>query len=338
MRKTFTGLAALTLSAALVTSMAGCADSGSGESSDGEVVVGYSGYTLANPYFAGLVKGLEEGAEDHGYRLITTNSNGDNDAQVSDIQNLISQGADYIIICPGDGKAIASAVKQADEANIPVIAIADTIDSDLVTTTLSPDHVEIGELGAQAMVDFLIEKYGEPRGRVVNIQGAAGVPATNYREEGFQNIVSKYPDIEVVASQDGGFDTDKTFQVLSNILQANSDIDAVFTANDSSAQGATKAIEAAGLFHLVGEEGHIFVNGNDAPPPTIADIRAGRQYISISQQPIAMAKAALDQIALLEKGESVPELITWPVMPITKASIDSPEVLEYGIWADEIDQ
>lgn len=322
----------------LASTLGGCAsgETAAGGGGDDEIVVGYSGYTLANPYFAGLVTGLEEGAEEHGYKLITTNSNGDNNTQVSDVQNLISQGADYIIICPGDGKAIVPAVKQAADAGIPVISIADSIDSDLVTTTITPDHVEIGAKGAEAMVEFLIAKYGKPEGKVVDIQGAAGVPATNYREEGLQNVLKDYPDIEIVATQDGGFDTDKTYQVLSTVLQAHPDIDAVFTANDASAQGATKAIEAAGLFKPVDEEGHIFVNGNDAPPATIADIRAGRQDVSVSQQPIAMAKSAMDQIEKLAAGEDLPPLITWPVQVITLQNIDSDEVKKYGIWADEI--
>jgi len=329
--------ALLLLPVTVMLALAGCASAeGGGGGDDDQIVVGYSGYTLTNPFFAGLVKGLEDGADAHGYTLITTNSNGDNNAQVTDVQNLISQGADYIIICPGDGKAIVPAVNQAVDAGIPVLAIADTIDSDRLATTITPDHVEIGTLGAQALVDFLTDKYGEPRGKIVNMQGAVGVPATNYREEGFQGVISKYPDIEVVATADGGFDTDKTFQALSSILQAHPDIDAVFTANDGEAQGATKAIEAAGLFHKVGEEGHIFVNGNDAPPPTIADIRAGRQDVSVSQQPIKMAMAAMDNIALLASGEEVPKLITWPVQVISLENIDSPEVLEYGIWADEV--
>jgi len=336
MRKRSLAIAAISASMLLAATMSGCAAGGGSKGGSDEIVVGYSGYTLANPFFAGLVKGLETGAGDHGYKLITTNSNGDNNAQVSDVQNLISQGADYIIICPGDGKAIVPAVKQAADAGIPVISIADSIDSDLVTTTITPDHVEIGQLGAEEMVKFLEAKYGKAEGKIVDIQGAAGVPATNYREEGLQKVLSENPGIEVVATQDGGFDTDKTFQVLSTVLQAHPDIDAVFAANDASAQGATKAIEAAGLFAPVGDPAHIFVNGNDAPPATIADIRAGRQDVSVSQQPIAMAESALDQIAKLADGEKLPALITWPVQVITKANIDSPEVKKYGIWADEV--
>jgi ABC-type sugar transport system substrate-binding protein len=329
----------LAVAGTILLTSAGCADteaSPGGKSAEKTVTIGYSGYTLANPYFAGLVKGLENGAAKHGYKLITTNSNGDNNVQTSDIENLIGQGADYILICPSDSTAIGPAVAAAKAAGIPVLALADMITSDDVTTTISPNHVTIGELGAKELVKFLEKKNGEAKGNIVNIQGIAGSAATNYRQEGFDKVMSQYPNIKVVATQDGGFDTDKAFQVMSNILQANKDIDAVFTANDSEAQGVTKAIEAAGLFKPVGEPGHIFVNGSDGPAPAIADVRAGRQDVSVSQQPIKMSEAAIDYIAELVAGGPSKKLIDWPAQVITKENIDSAEVKEYGIWADEL--
>lgn len=340
--RTFRRRAAVALSMAfgLALAASGCASAeqgGAAGGSDDEVIVGYSGYTLTNPYFAGLIQGLEEGAAEHGYTLLQTNSNGDNDVQSSDIQNLVTQGADYIVVSPADASAIVPAVEAAAEAGATVIAISDIIDSDAITFTVAMDHVTIGEQSAQGIVDFLTEKYGEPRGKVVEMQGIAGSAAGADRTTGFDNIISQYPDIEVVARADGGFDTDKTFQAMSTILQANPDIDAVMNANDSEAQGTTKAIEAAGLFAPVGDPAHIFVTGNDAPAPAIADIRAKRQDMTVASNPIQLAKLVMDNIAELQAGKKVTGFIEWPGMIITPANIDSEEVRAYGIWADEVD-
>jgi ABC-type sugar transport system substrate-binding protein len=332
LRTTLAGVAALAL-AATVTA---CADTSSGGSDGDQVIVGYSGYTLANPYFAGLIQGLENGAEEHGFQLLQTNSNGDNDVQSSDIQNLVTKGATYIVVSPADAQAIVPAVNAAKQSGATVIAISDTIDSPDVQFTVAMDHVKIGEQSAQGVVDFLTAKNGKPEGRVVDIQGIAGSSAAIDREKGFQNIVSQYPGIEVVATQDGGFDTDTTFRVMSNVLQAHPDVEAVFTSNDSEAQGATKAIEAAGLLRQVGEAGHIFVTGNDAPAPAIADIRAGRQDMTVASNPIRLSELVMDKIAELETGTDVSGFIEWPGQVITKDNIDSGEVKEYGIWADEV--
>lgn len=332
-------LGALAATAGIALALTGCASAEQGGGDTGgsdEVVVGFSGYTLTNPYFAGLIKGLENGAEEHGFRLIQTNSNGDNNVQASDIQNLVNQGADYIVVSPADASAIVPAIEQATEAGATVVAISDTIESDAIQFTVAMDHVNIGKQSAQGIVDFLTEKYGEPKGKVVEMQGIAGSAAGADRTKGFDEIVGQYPGIEVVARADGGFDTDKTFQALSTILQAHPDVDAIMNANDSMAQGSTKAIEAAGLFVPVGEEGHIFVTGNDAPAPAVADIRANRQDMSVASHPIRLAELVMTNIAALEKGEDVSGFIEWPGMVFTPANIDSAEVLEYGIWADEI--
>jgi ABC-type sugar transport system substrate-binding protein len=323
------------LALAMAGSVAACASSDTG-SDGGQIIVGYSGYTLANPYFAGLIKGLENGADAHGYELLQTNSNGDNDVQSSDIQNLVTKGADYIVVSPADAQAIVPAVNAAKAAGATVIAISDTIDSPDVQFTVAMNHVTIGEQSAQGIVDFLTATNGKPEGRIVDMQGIAGSSAAIDREQGFQNVISQYPGIEVVATQDGGFDTDTTFRAMSSILQAHPDVEAVFTANDSEAQGATKAIEAAGLLKPVGEPGHIFVTGNDAPAPAIADIRAGRQDMTVASNPIKLSEQVMDKIAELESGKDVSGFIEWPGMVITRDNIDSAEVKEYGIWADEV--
>ena len=237
---------------------------------------------------------------------------------------------------PADASAIVPAVEQAKADGAVVIGISDTIDSDDLQFTVAMDHVTIGEQSAQGIVDFLTEKYGEPQGKVVEMQGIAGSAAGADRTTGFHNVIDKYPNIEVVAEADGGFDTDKTFQAMSTILQAHPDIDAVMNANDSEAQGSTKAIEAAGLFAPVGDPKHIFVTGNDAPAPAIADIRANRQDMTVASNPIKLSELVMDKIAELEAGKDVQGFIEWPGQIITPANIDSDEVKEYGIWADEV--
>lgn len=334
-RKALTGLLLVTVASAL----AACSNAGvtaASGSEGGKTIVGYSGYTVSNPYFAGLIKGLENGAAKHNFTLLQTNSNGDNNAQSSDIQNLVTKGAKYVVVSPADAQAIVPAVRAAKAAGATVIAISDTIASPDVQFTVAMDHVKIGEQSAQGVVDFLTAKHGKPEGRIVNIQGIAGSSAAIDRDKGFHNVVSKYPGIRVVATQDGGFDTDTTFKVMSNVLQAHPDVEAVFTSNDSEAQGATKAIEAAGLFRKVGDPGHIFVTGNDAPAPAIADLRAGRQDMTVASNPVKLSELVMAKIADLESGKDVSGFIEWPGLVFTPANLDSAEVKKYGIWADEV--
>lgn len=339
MAKKFTR-AALTLAAigAMVT-VSACSsgtETGGGGDGDASITIGYSGYTVSNPFFAGILEGLERGAEETGITLISTNANGDPNQQVTDVENLITQGVDYIAINPADGKAIIPAVKAADAAGIPVIALADSIGTD-VTFTISQNHVDAGAMAAQEIVDFLTEKNGAATGKVVNIQGLAGSPAATDRNTGFLDTIGAYPDVEVVATADGGWDTAISNQVMTDILQAQPEIDAVFAANGAEAVGVSRAIDSAGRFKPVGDDGHIFVIGIDGPKPAIENIRAGIQDAEVSQQPITMSEEAVRLIVKLSKGESVEKNVEWPSMLLMKDNLDSPEVKEFGIWADEID-
>lgn len=317
---------------ALLTSVSAC-DSNSGDASD--ITVGYSGYTVSNPFFAGILKGLENGADETGINLVTTNADGDPNQQVTDVQNLVTQGVDYIAINPADGKAIGPAVKAAEQADIPVIALADTIDAD-VTFTISQDHVKAGNLAASEIVNFLEDKNGKPEGKVVNIQGLSGSPAANGREEGFQQVMKDNPDIDVVATADGKWDTAESETVMSTILRGNKDIEAVFAANGAEAVGVSSAIDNAGLFEPVGQDGHIFVIGIDAPKPAVNNIRKGIQDAEVSQQPISMAEEMMRLVVKMDNGEKIDKFVEWPSQLLTKDNLDSKEVKEYGIWSDEV--
>jgi ribose transport system substrate-binding protein len=336
-RKAAVVLAALALGTA---GLSACAQDSSpaaqaAAADDGKITVGYSGYTVSNPFFAGLVKGLENGAKTHGYELITTNANGDPNQQISDVQNLLNRGVDYLAINPADGKAIAGAVEEAKKRGIPVFALADTIDAP-VDVTLSQDHVKAGKLAVDEIATFLEKKNGSVTGKIVDIMGMAGSPAANGREKGFKEAVAEHTGIDVVATQDGGWDTAKANAIMTDILQANPEVDAVFCANDAEAVGVTAAIQAAGRWKPIGDKGHIYVIGIDGPKPAIEDIRKGLQDASISQQPVKMSEKMIDLVADMAAGKSVEKNVEWPSQLITKDNIDSAEVKSYGVWADAL--
>ncbi|WP_326836406.1 sugar ABC transporter substrate-binding protein [Amycolatopsis rhabdoformis] len=323
-----TVVSALAVSAGLVA----CGESSGGASG---VTIGYSTYTLSNPFFAGMQKGLQTGTRKHGYKLVTTNSNGDAAQQVTDIQNMISRGVNYVLLSPADGKAITPAVAAADSAKVPVISIADSVVPP-ITATITIDDVKAGSDAVDRIAADLTARKGSATGTIVDIQGILGTPSAARRELGFRQQLAHYPGLRVAAAQDGGYDTAKSNSLMVDILQANPQIDAVFAANDAEAVGVSAAIKAQGRFKPVGDPGHIIVIGVDGSKPAIADVRAGVQDASISQNPIKMMEKAVDTVADLEAHKSVQKQIDWPSAIITLDSIDSPEVKNYGIWSDEV--
>lgn len=310
----------------------GCSSDGG---SDSGVTIGYSTYTLSNPFFAGMLKGFEDGAREHGYELVTANANGDPAQQVTDIQNLISRGVDYVLLTPADGKAIAPAIAAADAAGIPVISVPDRVESP-IAVTIAMDEIDTGTKAGEYIVDAVTKKNGEPAGKIVQIEGITGIPSAMARKEGFRAVISQHPGLEIVASQDGGYDTDQSFKVMVDILQANPKIDAIFATNDAEAIGVTAALRSQGRFFPVGHPEHIVLLGADGSKPAIEDIRANVQDATLSLNPIKSADRAVEVVSRLEAGEEVEKEIIWPTQLIDTQNIDSPEVAEYGIWADEL--
>ncbi|QYD70365.1 sugar ABC transporter substrate-binding protein [Paraburkholderia edwinii] len=311
--------------------------SGGGENG-GKAKIGFSVSTLNNAFFVGLKLGVEKGAKAEGFELVQTNANGDAQQQVNDAINLLSQGVTALVLNPIDSKAIIPAVQKANQMGVPVFTLDRGSDGGKVTSFVASDNVALGQTGAKWIADQLKARYGSPKGNVVDLIGLVGTTAATDREKGFSEEIAKYPDIKVVARQEGGFDQEKSLNAMTNILQKFPQIDAVFGANDDNTVGAEKAIDNAGRYKPLGDKEHIMVIGADGTAQALSAIRAGKQDATISQNPIQMAAKSLSFISDYMAKKEVPANYAWPTLLIDKANIDSDEVKKYGLWSLEVSQ
>ncbi|HEY1999705.1 sugar ABC transporter substrate-binding protein [Paraburkholderia sp.] len=304
----------------------------------GKVKVGFSIATLNNAFFVGLKAGVEKGAKDQGFDLVQTNANGDAQQQVNDAINLLSQGVTALVLNPIDSKAIIPAVEKANSMNIPVFMLDRGSDGGKVTSFVASDNVALGKTAADWIAQQLKTRYGSEKGNVVDLIGLVGTTAATDREKGFSDEIAKYPDIKVVARQEGAFDQEKSLNAMTNILQKYPQIDAVFGANDDNTVGAEKAIDNAGRYKPLGDKEHIMVIGADGTAQALSAIRAGKQDATISQNPIEMAAKALDFIKDYNDKKDVPANYAWPTLLIDKSNIDSDETKKYGLWSEQVSQ
>jgi ribose transport system substrate-binding protein len=304
----------------------------------GKTKIGFSVSTLNNAFFVGLKLGVEKGSKEQGFELVQTNANGDAQQQVNDANNLLSQGITALVLNPIDSKAIIPAVEKANQMGIPVFTLDRGSDGGKVTSFVASDNVALGATGAKWIADQLKARYGSPKGNVVDLIGLVGTTAATDREKGFSDEIAKYPDIKVVARQEGAFDQEKSLNAMTNILQKFPQIDAVFGANDDNTVGAEKAIDNAGRYKPLGDKEHIMVIGADGTAQALSAIRAGKQDATISQNPIQMAAKALSFIADSNVKKEVPANYAWPTLLIDKSNIDSDEVKKYGLWSLEVSQ
>ncbi|MCD8098637.1 MAG: sugar ABC transporter substrate-binding protein, partial [Lachnospiraceae bacterium] len=207
-----------------------------------EIKIAYVAHDISTPNNQAWLEGIERECEY--YDNITVQSfNGDSSAeeQVKIMSEVINQEYDAIIIQCSDGSALADSVTQAEEAGIPVITL--NLDADCVHSAL----VQALDYDAGRLIADEIAAATNEEGKVVIIQGIAGVSRTDNLEQGFRDTLeSKYPNMEIIASQAANFEKEQATTVMNSFLSQFDEIDGVFAINDAMAEGASLAVQAAG--------------------------------------------------------------------------------------------
>ncbi|MDM5209998.1 ribose ABC transporter substrate-binding protein RbsB [Peribacillus sp. NJ4] len=268
-----------------------------------DVKVGVSISTLNNPFFVSLKDGIEKEAKEKGMKVTVVDAQDDTAKQISGIEDLILQEVDVLLVNPTDSAAITSAVKDANDAGIPVITIDRSSDEGDIETFIASDNVAGGEMAAE----YLVKELGE-KAKVVELEGVSGASATRERGKGFHNIADKQ--LDVLTSQTAEFDRTKGLNVMENILQGNNDIQAVFAHNDEMALGAIEAIKAAGK--------DIIVVGFDGNDDALKAVENGELKATIAQQPALIGEEAVNAAEKILKGDKVDDTISVPLKLVTK--------------------
>ena len=264
--------------------------SGGGSGDDG-VVIGVSVSTLNNPFFVTLKDGIEAAAEEKGYEVKVVDAQDDSAKQVNDIADLMQQSIDYLVVNPTDSAAISSSVESANGSDIPVITLDRSVESGEVAAFIASDNVTGGEMGAE----FIVDQLGEGA-KVAELEGVPGASATRERGEGFTNVAED--SLDVVTSQTANFNRSEGLNVTQNILQANPDIEAIFSHNDEMALGA---VEAA--------PDDVLVVGFDGSEDALNSVKNGGLDATVAQQPDLMGETAVETVEKLIAGEAVEEEI-----------------------------
>ena len=276
-----------------------------------DLKIGLSVSTQNNPFFVSLKEGAQQKAKEIGANLIVADAQNNASNQMSSVENLIVRQVDVLIINPVDSDAVVSAIKAANNANIPVITVDRGANGGKVATHIASDNVIGGETAGKRIAELLNDS-----GKVVELQGIPGTSAARARGKGFHNIVDEKENIEVVASQPAGFDRSKGMTVMENILQAHPDIDAVFAHNDSMALGAVKAIKAADKLD------QIEVVGFDAIDDALTAIANGEMDSTIAQKPSLMGEMAVENAKKIYDGQDLEDNIAVPLELKTKENIE----------------
>jgi ribose transport system substrate-binding protein len=163
---------------------------GSGQT--GNFVIGVSNTLAGNGWREQMICSVKAQALASGKvsKVIAISKNGGPTEQIQDLQNLISQGANAIIVNPSDREKLNPVIQQATQKKIVVVAVDQAV-SEPTAYVATNDQVAYGREGAQ----WLADKLGG-KGNVLYMRGIDGVPADSDRDKGFKEVMAKYPNIK----------------------------------------------------------------------------------------------------------------------------------------------
>ena len=299
------------------------------EGSSGPVNIAFSAPAADHGWLKAISDNAREVAEQHEDVEMSINDSATSSAEQADaIQTLLSRRPDVLVVLPFEGDALTPVALRATQQGIPVVNIdREFSEPGAARTFIGGDNYGIGYQAGNFFADQL-----RCRGNVVEIQGLAGISVTEQRSQGFRDALQRrcQDGVRIVASQPADFLPDRGLAVMENIMQAERDIDAVYTHDDDMAEGVVAAIENAG------RQDEMFLTGAGGSSAAMERIADGGLYRATFLYNPVMSGSAVNLARLIARGEGldaliepeVPSRIQVPATTVTSENVE--EFREYG--------
>ncbi len=244
--------------------------------------------------------------EANGDSYISSDAQSSAAKQLTDVEALISQGADALIILAQDSSAIGPAVEQAVAEGIPVVGY-DRLIENADAFYITFDNVEVGRMQARAVLEAM------PEGKYAFIKGSSSDPNADFLFGGQMEVLKEAMDAgritNVGEAYTDGWKPENAQRNMEQILTANdNEVDAVVASNDGTAGGVVAALAAQGL------DGSVPVSGQDGDHAALNRVARGTQTVSVWKDARELGKGAATIATMLADGSTpadVPGVEQW---------------------------
>ena len=234
--------------------------------------------------------------------------------QLSQVENMISEGADVLVISAIEGSSLGEALQMAKENEIPVIAYDRLLmDSDGVSYYATFDNYMVGTVQGTYIAEALdLENADGP----FNLEITAGDPGDNnaryfyqgaidvlnpYIEAGKLVIPSGQKEFEDVATPTWATETaqNRAENILSSNYADGTNVDVWLCSNDSTALGVENALAAnySGTYPVI--------TGQDCDIQNTKNMIAGKQAMSVFKDTRTLASQVVKMCSQILNGEEV---------------------------------
>ena len=258
---------------------------------------------------------MKEQLEAAGYTVDLEYASNDISTQVSQVENMISNGCELLVIASIDGESLGTPLQQAKDAGIPVIAYDRLLmNSDAVSYYATFDNYMVGTKQGEYIVEALdLENAAGP----FNMEIFTGDPGDNnarYFYGGAMDILQPYIDEGKLVVKSGSVDfadvatanwSTETAQgrmeaIISSYYADGTPIDVVLCSNDSTALGVENALEN----NYTGE--WPVITGQDCDMANVKNMIAGKQSMSIFKDTRTLATQVVKMVDAIMQGKEAP--------------------------------
>ncbi|MDR1482421.1 MAG: sugar-binding protein [Synergistaceae bacterium] len=242
---------------------------------------------------------------------------GDNEVpvQVSQLENMISGGCKVLVVSAIDGSSLTTVLNDAKAQGIKVIAYDRLImNTDAISYYATFDNFKVGTLQGEFIRDRLKLDSTEGPYNIELFTGDPGDNNINFFFGGAMSILKPYIDsgklvvkssqVEQAQCATPSWSTERAQARMENLITSNSygpsgvKLDAVYSSNDSVANGITNALVGAGYT----KDNFPVLTGQDCDVTAMKNILAGTQSMSIFKDTRTLAERVVEMVDAIMKG------------------------------------
>jgi D-xylose transport system substrate-binding protein len=272
-------------------------------------------------------------AKELGADVIVTSADANEQKQVNQVENMISQKVDAVVIVPMNSKVFAEVIDEAHKAGVKVLSYDRLILNADEDAYISFDNERVGTMEAEAVFK------AKPEGNYYLLGGSPTDNNAKLLRQGQMKVIQAAVDsgkIKIVGSQwVPEWSPTTAMSIMENALTAaNNKIDAVVASNDGTAGGAAQNLA-----------GKVPISGQDADLAAVKRVIAGTQTVTVYKPLKLIASEAAKLTVQLIKGEKpaynaeldngakkIPSLLLTPIA-LTKDNIDT--VIKDGFYTKD---
>lgn len=311
----------------MIICMAGCTGIKATEpANDNIYVIGFSQVGSESDWRVANTKSMTAAfADDPDYELVMENARQEQENQFTAIRRFILEGVDFIIIAPTVEEGWETILTEIKEANIPVIIMDRSVaveDESLFLTNIGSDFLHQGNLAVKWLEG---EIPADKQAKILHLQGTIGATAQIMRTKALEDAVAKHSNWEITGQLYGDFTEAKAYEVMTEYLKTNKDIDVLYSENDNMTFGAMRALEEAGISY--GNGGQVKIITFDATKEALQYCHDGKINLCVECNPL-FGPRVKELIEKYRNGEEIPKHVyvdesAYTTQNITQDFVDS---------------